>query len=370
MTTVSATDVEHQLPINAMLAQTLLRNAKSRAPYFIGSTPGEMMVQGGTATMKWRRYNTSLDNASGPSPSTTALTEITTASYMQGRTAITAHFTDVTATASKYGQYYIFNEEVDVFNGWSSWLDKMMETLGILAGRSLNQLQRNVVEGGTELFANNVASEGAVASATSSTDLRVANLVLNKKSAMTFAPMTTGSNNTGTGPIMASYWAICHPDVAEDISGLAGFRSIETYNSQVEVQMGEFGYFGRAGTGIRFLVSEDASVNAQGGAAHVAGFRGATNDDTYTISIFGMDAHGSVGLGDQFEVRAYRAGEVNPDPIQFISKGLGSGGTSDPFNEISTAAYKVWHTGAVLNVNWLRNLLVLSNDINDGVTIG
>ena len=367
---VSATDSEFQLPVNAILGQTLLRNAKSCAPYFIGSMPGQIQVQGGSATIKWRRFNTSLDNASGPAPSTTPLSEVTTAAYMQGRTPVTAHHSDVTATCQKFGQFYIFNEEVDVFNSWSTWADKMMETLGILAGRSLNQLQRNVVEGGTEVMAAGAASEGAVAAAVAVSDFRKVNLILNKKSAMAFAPMTSGANFTGTGPLLRSFWGICHPDVAEDISKLAGFREVSTYNSQVEVQMNEFGYIGGAVTGIRFLSTEDASINAQGGAAHVAGFRGATNDDTYTTSVFGMDAFGSVGLGQQYEVRAYKAGEQNQDPIQFITKPLGSGGTSDPFNEISTMAYKLWHAGAALNTNWSRNLITLSNDIGDGVTIG
>lgn len=357
MTTVSATDTELQKPLNAVLEQTLLRNAKARAPYFIGTQPGVLQTQRGSATIKWRRINTTADpDGTGIGPSVTPLSELTTtASFMMGRTAATAAFKDYTATVAKYGQFYILNEEVDLFSGWSTQDDKLMETLGIAAGRSLNQLQRNVGEdNATARFAGGVASDGAVVTGIATGDLDNVILALNTNSAITFTPMTTGSQNIGTSPILPAYWGLCHSHVAADVSKLSGFTSIEKYAGQVETVMGEFGTYSLAGQAVRFLQTEDASIDLNsGGATGSTGLRGSTNVDLYTILIYGMDAIGSVGLRQQMTTQPYMAGDSMP-VIEFITHERGSGGISDPFNEIMTMAYKFWHAGAVLNANWAR----------------
>ena len=280
---------------------------------------------------------------------------------MQGRSSITAHISDVTATVLKYGQFYILNEEADLFN-FNTQTDKLIETLGILAGRSLNQLQRDIVEdNATKTFAGNVASEGAVVTAATVADLNRDINTLNRNSATTFTAITTGSTAIGTQPILPAYWGICHPDVAHDVAGLTGFRSIETYAGQVATSPFEFGTYGRAGQAIRFLQTEDASINSgSGGTTSGTGLRGATNVDTYTISLYGRNALGSVGLMNQQTTQPFMTNEgVLAQPVvELIVKPFGSGGTSDPFNEISTMAYKFWHAGAVLNANWCRALIV------------
>jgi hypothetical protein len=93
-----------------VFVQTFLRRAQQNCPYFMGTDPGQLMKQAGTSTIKWRRIEQE-------TPTTTALTELTTtSSWMQGRDADTPTFTDVTATVAKYGQFYIVNEEVDLYN--------------------------------------------------------------------------------------------------------------------------------------------------------------------------------------------------------------------------------------------------------------
>lgn len=356
---VSATDSEFAHPVNAVLQQDLLRNAKARAPYFIGFVPGRLNRDGGTATVKWRRYNTSADDASGPAPSTSALSEVTTAAYMQGRTPINAHFSDVVATVSKYGQFFIFSEEVDLFKGWTTQTSKMMEVTGILAGRSLNQLHRGTLDtNGTEVMANSAASEGAIDKAVSATDIAGILILLDTNFALTFTTSVNAGSGQGTTPILSSFWALCHSHVAYDIAGLAGFKEVTTYMDRVEIVDGEFGYWGRAGFGCRFISSQDASISASGGAAiGSTGLRGTTNVSTYTTAIFGMDWHGSVGLRQQQTTMPFTTGMDNPPVIEIITMGLGSGGTSDPFREISTLAYKFWYAGAILNANWGRNLI-------------
>ena len=347
--TVSATDTELQKPVNVMFQQDLLRNARARAPYFAGTQPGQLSVHGGTATIKWRR----VENLT---PTTTALSELTgTASYMQGRDASAASFTDFTATVSKYGQFYILNEEVDVFN-FNGQTAKLVETLSISAGRSLNQLQRNVVEDNATLVFANGSSDSAVNTTIAADDVKSVINTLDRNSAMTFTPQATGSENIGTTPLLPAYWGITHPDVAVDISGLTGFKSVETYAGQVDTVMGEFGAMSVAGQAVRFISSEDASVDAGSGATGGTGVRETgSNADLYTTVIYGMDAVGSVGLGEQYPDGVFRAG-AELSPIQLIVKGMGEGGTSDPYNEISTMAWKAWHAGKIVNPAWVRGI--------------
>jgi len=241
------------------------------------------------------------------------------------------------------------------FNGQTA---KLVETLSISAGRSLNQLQRNVGEDNATLVrAGNVASDGLVGSAITLASIKKVINTLDKNSAMTFTPMSTGSTNTGTTPVLPAYWGLCHPDVAVDIAGITGFKSVETYAGQVDTVMGEFGTITVAGQAVRFISSEDAGRDPSAGVA--TGSTGlnftSSNVDLYTTLIYGQDAIGSVGLGQEHTDGIYRAGDPQ-GAVQLIVKGLGSGGASDPFNEVMTLAWKAWHTGAILNPAWVRGI--------------
>lgn len=347
-------------PINAIFQQTFLRRAQQVCPYFTGSQPGSLAKQGGTATVKWRRVEQL-------SPSTSALSELTsTVSFMGGRSSVTPSITDVLATVSKYGQYYLVNEEVDLYNP-NGTTNELMGTLGESAGRSLNQLQRNTMEGSATLrYANNVASKAAVHAIITTGVLNRCVNELSKQSARTFTGMTSGSTNIGTVPILPSYWAICHPDVAADIAALTGFTSVEKYNSQVAIMDGEFGYYSLAGKGCRFIQTEDASISLGGGAALSGADLNTTSSktDVYTTCIYGQDAFGSVGLGQKHTDGTYRAGD-NTGGWEIIHHPRGSAGASDPFNELETIAYKAFHAAAVLNANWSRALLTAATNLTN-----
>lgn len=361
--TVSATDTEVQKPVNVIYERMLLENARPLCPYFLGTQPGQIQENGGTATVKWRQYTTDIDptptSGTAISPSTTALSEITgNAAYGQGRTPATVSFRDVTATVAKYGQFFILNEEVDVFlpNGTMAGITR---TLGITAGRSLNQLQRNVAEDNpTVVYAGNVASDGVVQSVITTGALNLVINTLSKNNAMPFAPMSMGSQNVGTNPILPGFWALCHPDVAYDVSQLSGFKSVETYAGQVDTVPGEFGTYGVAGYTCRFVQSSDASQETGAGGSVTSLDLNATSGsiDLYPTVIYGQDAFGSVGLGQSHGDGIFRGGD-DKSTIKMIAKGRGTNnpsGTDDPFDEIMTLAYKVWHTGALLNSNWAR----------------
>ncbi len=349
--TISATNSELPLPVNNMLMSTFLRNAASRAPYFLGTMPGEITRNGGTATVKWRR----IDNLSA---ATTALGELQgNASYMQGRSSAALAVTDVTATVAKYGNFVIMNETVDKFEPQGQF-DAIMKVIGINAGQSLNQVQRNTAEDSQTIVRVAGASDGAVNSKITIASIKSVINTLTKNSARTFFPMTNGSQNVGTGPQLPAFIGICHPDVAIDVAGLTGFTSVETYAGQVATYLGEFGSIGVAGLAVRFCLTEDASVDANAGAAvGSTGCRstGGSTIDLYSVPIYGMDAIGTVGFGQRYPDGSFMAGD-DLGPVDIIVKGLGSGGTSDPYDEITTVAWKAWHASAVLNAAFGRTI--------------
>ena len=351
--TISATDTEVQKPINAVFQQQFLRQATPLCVYLTGTKPTALQKFGGASTAKWRRVGTI-------TPSTTALAEqTTTAAFFGGRDSVTTSNTDVTATLSKYGQVVILTEESEAFNP-KQQKSEIIKSLAIAGGRSLNQLQRDVVDdGATVVYAGGVASTGAIVSkiTLNAIDNVVNTLTVNV--ATPFTAMANGSTNIGTSPILPAYWGMCHPNVAYDIKGLPGFKSAETYGGFTKLAPGEFGMIQSAGYAVRFIQSVDATADANaGGSLGSTGLRstGGSLIDVYTTAIYGQDALGSVGLGMQHMDGSFTAMGVEglPDSIEIIEKGLGSGGTSDPFNEIQTIAYKFWHAGAVLNSSWVR----------------
>ncbi len=353
MTQLSATDVEVQRPINAVFQQQFLRQATPLAPYLAGTKPSALQKYAGASTARWRRVG-------AISPSTTALSEQTgNAAFFGGRSAVTTSNTDVSATLAKYGQVVALTEEAETFNP-KQQVAEIIKSLAISGGRSLNMLQRDVVDdNATVVFAGGVASTGAIVSRITRNAIDNVVNTLTNNVAMPFTPMAKGGTTVGSTPILQAFWGLCHPNVAYDITQLAGFKSVETYAGYTQVAPGEFGLIQSAGYAVRFIQSSDATADANaGGAVGSTGLRstGGSNIDVYTTAIYGEEALGSVGLGTKHTDGIYTAmgTEGLPASIEIIEKGFGSGGTSDPFNEIRTIAYKFWHAGAVLNSAWVR----------------
>lgn len=334
-------------PVNVIFQQTLLRNAKAHCPYFVGSTPATISEHQGSFTAKWRR----IENLT---PVTTALSEITGNLSHPVRDSVQPSVTDITKAVSKYGNYILLNEEVDLVN-FNGQADKLTEVLGINAGQSLNRLQRNELEDNATLVqANGAANDAATTSKLLKSDIRSVVNTLQRNSATKFTSQTTGSGNTNTSPLRASFWGICHYDVEEDIRDMSGFLPVESYAGQTATEKNEFGAIG----GVRFISSEEGSIDADSGGANAA-LRGttdaATNIDLYTTVIFGMDAVGSLGFGMSHIKECYNAGDNLP-AVMMINKARGSSGVADPLNELATMGWKSWHGAKILNSNWIRGI--------------
>ena len=341
-------------PVNYVLMRGLLSAARKRLPYFNGTLPGSLEKHQGSASVKWRR----IENLA---PATTALGEVTgTAAFGMGRNAVQATVTDVTAAIAKYGNWILVTEELDLFNV-NTRAAQLLDTLGANSGESLNILARDVFDAATNVrYAGTATANTNVVTAISLNDIKYTVNQLNRQSAMKFTSMGTGSRNIGTSPIREAYYGIVHPDVEEDIRSMTGFISVEQYGGYTSTEPGEFGTV----AGVRFSTTEIAPISTGAGTTTATGFRGSTNilNDVYSTFIYGKEAVGTVGLGENHTKEIYMMGERVP-AIQIINKPLGSAGAGDPFNEIGSLAWKAWFAGKILNESWIWKIRSLSADL-------
>jgi len=342
-------------PVNYMLMEGLLKTARANMPYFNGSLAGELTENNGAYSVRYER----IENLAA---ATTALAEPTgNTTWGNGRDSVNPTVTRVDVAMAKYGNAITLTEEVDLIQVNVRAM-RFMDTLGENAGRSLNMLQQTAIRTGAtnKRYANGVASDAVCITSIATADIKKVVNELNRNDAIIFDPMSDGSTMIGSSPIRASYFGTCHPDVEEDIRSLTGFIAVEAYASHTATYPGEFGALG----GVRWCRSSIAAVTSAAGTTSVVGFRGAgtTTNDVYSCLIYGKEAMGSVGLGENHAKEIYQGGERIP-AVQLISHKPGSSGVGDMFNEVGSLAWKAFHGGSVLNANWIYELRVLAADI-------
>lgn len=339
-------------PVNFVLMKGLLKAARKTCPYFNGTLPGQLQKAGGSASVKWRR----IENLS---PATTALGEVTgTVAFGMGRDAVQPTITDISVAMAKYGNPIYTTEEVDLYNVNSN-STALMETLGANAGESLNILMRDVMNTGASVVvrrASSAAADTTIVNSITVADIKYCVNQLNRNSAMKFFSEGNGSRNIGTSTVRSSYYGVCHSDVEEDIRSLTGFIPVEQYGGYTETDPGEFGALG----GVRWSTTEIAPVSSSSATTTASGYRGAsaTANDIYRTFIYGKEAVGSVGLGENMPTKVYKMYDRVPAVQLMYSKPQVS--VADPFGEMSVLSWKAFFAGKVLNTNWIARLSTLS----------
>ncbi len=324
----------------------LLSAARRVLPYFNGTIPGELTIAQGSATVKWRR----IDNLA---LATTALGEVSSAVFGMGRSPATPTVTDITKAVPKYGNFFYPTEEVDLFNV-NSRTAQLLDNLGENAGASLNALARNEFAAASNVYRSaNAASDDALDSQLTVGDIRYVVNQLNRQSAMKHFAMGTGSQNITTSTIRASYFGICHPDTEEDIRAMTGFIGVEQYGGYTGTKVGEFGHVG----GVRWCSTEISSITTGGSdSATTDIYRGASAGatDVYETFIYGREAVGTVGLGDEYMDDVMMGGPetAQQSAIQLINAPP-QAGVADPFGEVGVLAWKAWFAAKILNENWI-----------------
>ena len=356
MATTTTLQTHVQAPINNVLMRGLLSAARRVLPYYNGTVPGELNIAQGSATVKWRR----IDNLALV---TTALGEVDSAIFGMGRTPSTPTVTDITKAVAKYGNFFYPSEEVDLFNV-NSRAAQLLDNLGENAGASLNNLARVEFGNATNVrYASGVASDAVIVKQITAGDIRHVVNNLNRQSAMKHFPMATGSENITSSTVRASYFGICHPDTEEEIRVLTGFLGVEQYGGYTATLVGEFGAVG----GVRWCSTEIAGIDTGAGTATASGlYRGASDNanDVYETFIYGREAVGLVGLGDEYMPTVMLGGPetARQAAIQLFAVPPSDVSVANPFGEVGVLSWKAWFAGKILNENWIWNVHHLVRD--------
>lgn len=361
MATTTTTSFQSHVtaPVDVVLMRGLLSAARRVLPFFNGTVPGDLMLMGGSATVKWRR----IDNLALV---TTALGEVSSAVFGMNRSVSTPTVTNITKAVAKYGNRYLPTEEVDLFN-INSKSAQLLDNLGENAGASLNNLARVEFANATNVrYASGATSDGTTIQRLKLGDIRHAVNNLNRNSGMKHFPMGTGSGNTATAPVRASYFGICHPDTEEEIRVLTGFLGVEQYAAFMQPVVGEFGFVG----GVRWTASEIADINTSGGVTSPTSFgaeyRGLSTlaNDVYETFIYGREAVGVIGLGDEYGTDVMMGGpETAAQPaIELISVSPRQASIANPYAEVGSLSWKAWFASKILNENWIWELRHLNRD--------
>ena len=252
----------------------------------------KQIPKNGGKTIEFRKY----------SPLAKALTPLTEGVTPNGQKL---NMSVITATVAQYGGYVTLSD-VLLLTAIDNNLLQATELLASQAGRTLDTVTREVLQGGTNvMYAQGGSARASLAYTSASSnnnvtfdDIRKAVRALKIQN----APKINGA-----------YVAIVHPDVAYDIMSDPKWVNVKTYSDPDGMYEGEIGKI----EGVRFVETTEAKVYKDAGASS-------------------RDVYGTLVLG----ANAYGVTEVTGGGLQHIVKQLGSAGSEDPLNQRATAGWK------------------------------
>ena len=214
----------------------------------------------------------------------------------------------IEATVQQYGGYVTISDMLEL-TAIDPALVRATKAIASQAGRSLDTITREVLNGGTNVqYANGVASRASL----KTTDvLTVADI---RKAVRTLEAQDAPKIN-------GYYVAIIHPNVKFDLMADDEWRKPHEYKDTTEIYNGEIGEL----YGVRFVQSTRAKVFAGAGAS-------------------GADVYSTLILGDE----AYGVTEISGGGLEHIVKQMGSAGTSDPLNQRATCGWKATKVAEIL----------------------
>jgi len=216
--------------------------------------------------------------------------------------------TQISAIPVQYGDYVSLSDML-IMESIDPIIKGALEVLGYRAALSLDTIIRNTLHTAvTNQFAGGAVSEITTSAVVNASEIRKA-----------VKSLKTGN----VRPLADGFAAIVHPATSFDLqsdSATGGWLDINKYTTTGPSYRGELGKM----YGVRFVESSNVGTGV-GAAAAV----------TYRNFIFGKGAYGLV--------------ELTGMNMKTYTKQLGSGGTSDPLDQVSTVGYKFSHVTKVLD---------------------
>ena len=212
----------------------------------------------------------------------------------------------ITATVKQYGGFIELSDML-LLTAIDNNLVQATKLLGSQAGRTLDTITREVLNGGTNVqYADGQVNSRAALSYTNENTNH--NLTVNAvRRAVRFLKVMNAPRINGY------YAGIIHPDCSYDLMSDPKWVNVKTYSDPEGIYEGEIGRI----EGVRFVETSEAKVFTGAGAS---------GRDVYSTLIIGADAYGVT--------------EITGGGLQHIVKQLGSAGTADPLNQRATAGWK------------------------------
>lgn len=317
-----ASTTRTQIPaeVNNFYDRTLLERAVSNFVHTRWAQIRDIPRKSGTKTIKFRRYGNL----------TAALTPLS-----EGITPTGSQLsvTDITATVAQYGDYITVTDVVS-YESKDAVLMEASEILGDQAGDTIDQLTRDILAAGTNVYYGGVRTARGDITATDIVSAvlmkKVVRLFGNNK-AKKMTRMVNPSDGYNTTPLNACYIAICSPSVTYDLKGVTGFIPVQKYPNQSNVMEGEVGSL----EDVRFVESPNAKVFTGEGAGGV---------DVHTILVLAANAYGIT--------------RISGEAMKNIVKPLGSAGTADPLDQRATSGWKATFVARILNDDYVTRVEV------------
>lgn len=249
----------------------------------------------GGKTIEFRKY----------SPLAKALTPLTEGVTPDGQSLTVS---TITTTVAQYGGYIELSDML-MLTAIDNNLVEAQEILGDQAGRTLDTITREVINGGTNvIYAGDKTSRASL----TITDVMTCQLI---KKAVRDLKVNLAKKIDG------HYVAIIHPDVSYDIMNDEEWISASQYAGSTQLFEGEIGRI----HGVRFVETTEAKIFAG---------EGSDSRSVYSTLVLGSNAYGTT--------------TVEGGGLTSIVKQLGSAGTADPLNQRATAGWKAIKTAVRL----------------------
>lgn len=262
----------------------------------------------GGKTIEFRKYD----------PLPKALTTLTEGVTPDGQKL---EMSTITATVKQYGGFVELSD-ILMLTAIDNNLVQATKLLGSQAGRTLDTITREVLNGGT----NVQYAEGQVTARADLVGGATTDPTKNHYLTVDAVRRAVRFLKVMNAPRINGYYAgIVHPDCSYDLMSDPKWVNVKTYSDPEGIYEGEIGRI----EGVRFVETSEAKVWEKAGK-DASGTNEtspkATSRDVYSTLILGADAYGVT--------------EITGGGLQHIVKQLGSAGTADPLNQRATAGWK------------------------------
>lgn len=239
--------------------------------------------------------------------------------------SLTTTYVDV--TMKQFGDFVTLTDVVKT-QVFDPLLGDLMPVMAEQAGLSIDSYTCDILNAGTNVqYAAGRVSRVTVAN----TDKYTAAEGLKAKRTL---------ENANVLRIGGYYYAYAHPNTLYDLRQDSRWVNANSYVDNSNLKNGEEGEL----DGIRYLRSTNTGKFTGAGAGGI---------DVYSTLVFGQNWYttASYEAPESGGSTPEMDGEATSLPVELILKELGSGGTSDPLNQISTLAWKVAYETVISNQN-------------------